>query len=68
MFYLQPHQVNGGPCHILDIGGGVYVNDCDYDGAYESLNHIYGDLQVKSSHQQRRVFSAIIESSVYFIS
>ncbi len=41
----QPTESYGGPCGQLSSD---YIKDCDYNGAYEILEHIYGGLQVAS--------------------
>ncbi|KAB7497701.1 hypothetical protein Anas_02821 [Armadillidium nasatum] len=30
--------------------GGEYINDCEYDGAYIALNHLYGNLVEPTEH------------------
>lgn len=43
--FLQPTSHYGYEC---SANARPYINNCDYNGAYEVLNHIYGDLQVQT--------------------
>ncbi|KAM9311467.1 poly(3-hydroxybutyrate) depolymerase-like [Gastrophryne carolinensis] len=38
----MPTDFYGGACASTNL---EYINNCDYNGAYEALNHIYGGLQ-----------------------
>ncbi|KAG9470567.1 hypothetical protein GDO78_017357 [Eleutherodactylus coqui] len=39
----MPTDSYGGTCGSTNL---EYINNCNYNGAYEALNHIYGGLQV----------------------
>lgn len=39
--HSMPTNLYGNECSYL---GTPYINNCNYDGAYEILNHIYGDI------------------------
>jgi len=42
--FFQPTEIYGGACGILNTD---YINKCDYDAAYDMLEHIHGPgLQV----------------------
>ncbi|KAM3926880.1 poly(3-hydroxybutyrate) depolymerase-like [Leptodactylus fuscus] len=45
----MPTDFYGGACGSTNLD---YINNCDYNGAYEALNHIYGGLQKPSSGAQ----------------
>ncbi|XP_068129046.1 poly(3-hydroxybutyrate) depolymerase-like [Hyperolius riggenbachi] len=42
----MPTDFYGGACGTTNL---EYINNCDYNGAFESLNHIYGGLQRPSA-------------------
>ncbi|KAM4747265.1 poly(3-hydroxybutyrate) depolymerase-like [Rhinophrynus dorsalis] len=42
----MPTDSYGGACGSTNL---EYINNCNYNGAYEALNHIYGGLQKPSS-------------------
>ncbi|KAG8546013.1 hypothetical protein GDO81_019899 [Engystomops pustulosus] len=42
----MPTDFYGGSCGLTNLD---YINNCNYNGAYEALNHIHGGLQKPSS-------------------
>ncbi|XP_063786695.1 poly(3-hydroxybutyrate) depolymerase-like [Pseudophryne corroboree] len=59
----MPTDSYGGPCGVLN---GDYINNCNYNGAYEALNHIYGGLQKPSSTAGQTGQLILFDQSEYF--
>ncbi|XP_040201484.1 uncharacterized protein LOC120932813 [Rana temporaria] len=59
----MPTDSYGGTCGILND---VYINNCNYNGAYEALNHLYGGLQKPSSSAGQSGQLILFDQSEFF--
>ncbi|XP_075061619.1 poly(3-hydroxybutyrate) depolymerase-like [Mixophyes fleayi] len=59
----MPTDSYGGACAVQNND---YINNCNYNGAYEALNHIYGGLQKPSSGAAQTGQLILFDQSEYF--
>ncbi|XP_053572210.1 uncharacterized protein LOC128662446 [Bombina bombina] len=59
----MPTDNYGGACGTTNNN---YINNCNYNGAYEALNHIYGGLQKPSSSASPTGQLILYDQSEYF--
>ncbi|XP_004919497.3 uncharacterized protein LOC101732077 [Xenopus tropicalis] len=59
----MPTDSYGGSCGLTNLD---YVNNCNYNGAYEALNFIHGNLQKPSSSASLTGQLTLFDQSEYF--
>ncbi|KAM4035390.1 poly(3-hydroxybutyrate) depolymerase-like isoform 1-T1 [Anomaloglossus baeobatrachus] len=61
--HSMPTDSYGGACGALNK---EYINNCNYNGAYEALNHIHGGLQKPSSSAGQSGQLILFDQSEFF--